>query len=77
MYVETTLFLLAYMFLNVLYEKWRRPQVINGEVKEPLYLLVVEIHGNEVGHPRLGHHICEQFGRYAAPLSHLAVLAVG
>ena len=65
------------MFLNVLYEERRRPKIINGKIKEPLYLLVVEIHGNEVGHSRFCHHVCEQLGSDAAPLSHLAVLAVG
>lgn len=66
----------TYMFLDVLYEEGRGSEVVNGKVKESLNFLVVEVHGNEVGHPRLGHHVGNQFGSDAASLPHLAVLAV-
>ena len=38
------------ILFDVLKEKGRAAQVVYGEVKEALYLLVVQIHGNQVGH---------------------------
>lgn len=66
----------AHMLLDVLDEERGGSEIVHREVKESLYLLVVEIHGNEVGHPRLCHHVSDQFGCDAASLPHLAVLAV-
>ena len=67
----------ANLLRDVLNKEWRSSEVVDGEVKEPLDLLVVEVHGEEVGHARLGQHGGQELGHYAAPLAHLALPAVG
>jgi len=57
-------------------QKGRRPQIVHGYVEEALDLLLVQIHGDDVGQARGAHHLGQQLGHNAAALAHLALLGI-
>lgn len=67
----------THVLFDVLYEERRTPHVVNREVEEPLQLLDVQVHGDEVRHACLGEHGGQELGRDATSLAHLALLGVG
>lgn len=62
--------------MNVLKQEGRGPQVVHRAVEEALDLLLVQVHRDEVRQARLAHHLGQQLGHDAAPLTHLALLRV-
>ena len=63
--------------LNVVDEKWRRSQIVDGHVKEALYLFLMQIHRDQMRHAGFGEHLGDEFGDDAAALLHLGLLRVG
>ena len=54
-----------------MHQERRGPQVVNGAVKEPLDLFLVQVERYDVREPRLGEHVRYQLARYRAPVRHL------
>lgn len=43
-----------YLLLDVLQQEWRRPQIVHWDVEEALNLLLMEVHGDQVGETCMG-----------------------
>ena len=59
------------MFLDVLNEEGRSSQVVDGNVEETLDFLLVEVHGDDVGHSRSDGHLSQEFANDGSALAHL------
>ena len=61
----------------MLNEEGRGSEIVDGEIKESLDLLVVEVHGKKVSHSCLGQHGGHQLCCNASSSVHLALFTVG
>lgn len=43
-----------YLLLDVLQQEWGRPQIVHWDVEEALNLLLMEVHGDQVGETCMG-----------------------
>lgn len=66
----------THTLLNILQQKRRSPQIVDRTVEEPLNLLLVQVHRDDMRQTGLAHHLCQQLGNDAAALAHLALLRV-